>query len=86
MPIDPIHQVSFILAGKTEKDQKMPFRLYYLWTKKKLPQIDGDEISQRLLPAKKDGSGVSAEQDVQRECSVERDLEKDDRWNGAPEE
>ena len=45
LPIDPIHQVSFILAGKTEKDQKMPFRLYYLWTKKKLPQLDGDEIS-----------------------------------------
>src|SRR5512139_2695641 len=46
LPVDPIHQVSFILAGKTEKDQNMPFRLYYLWTKKKLPQIDGDEISQ----------------------------------------
>ena len=45
LPIDPIHQVSFILAGKTEKDQKMPFRLYYLWTKKKLPLLDGDEIS-----------------------------------------
>ena len=45
LPIDPIHQVSFILAGKTEKDQNRPFRLYYLWTKKKLPQIDGDEIS-----------------------------------------
>ena len=86
MPIDPIHQVSFILAGKTEKDQKMPFRLYYLWTKKKLPQIDGDEISQRFLLAKKDGSGVSAEQDVQRECPAERNLEKDNRWNGAPEE
>ena len=45
LPIDPIHQVSFILAGRTEKDPKMPFRLYYLWTKKKLPQMDGDEIS-----------------------------------------
>ena len=45
LPIDPIHQVSFILAGKTEKDQNMPFRLYYLWTKKKLPQLDGDEIT-----------------------------------------
>ena len=45
LPIDPIHQVSFVLAGKTEKDQNMPFRLYFLWTKKKLPQIDGDEIS-----------------------------------------
>jgi len=46
LPIDPIHQVSFILAGKTEKDRSMPFRLYFLWTKKKLPQLDGDEISQ----------------------------------------
>ena len=45
LPVDPIHQVSFILAGKTEKDQVMPFRLYFLWTKKKLPQLDGDEIS-----------------------------------------
>jgi hypothetical protein len=45
LPIDPIHQVSFILGGKTEKDQRMPFRLYFLWTKKKLPQLDGDEIS-----------------------------------------
>jgi len=44
-PVDPIHQVSFILAGRTEQDQTMPFRLYFLWTKKKLPQLDGDEIS-----------------------------------------
>ena len=45
LPVDPIHQVSFIVAGKTGKDQAMPFRLYFLWTKKKLPQLDGDEIS-----------------------------------------
>jgi hypothetical protein len=45
LPIDPIHQVSFILAGRTEQDRAMPYRLYFLWTKKKLPQLDGDEIS-----------------------------------------
>jgi hypothetical protein len=45
LPIDPIHQVSFILAGRGEKDPARPFRLYFLWTKKKLPQLDGDEIS-----------------------------------------
>jgi len=45
LPVDPIHQVSFVLAGKTERDPVMPFRLYFLWTKKKLPQLDGDEIS-----------------------------------------
>ena len=45
LPIDPIHQVSFVLAGKTARDPAMPFRLYFLWTKKKLPRLDGDEIS-----------------------------------------
>ena len=45
LPIDPIHQVSFVLAGKAERDQIMPYRLYFLWTKKKSPQLDGDEIS-----------------------------------------
>ena len=45
LPIDPIHHVSFILAGKTVKDPVLPFRLYFLWTRKKLPQLDGEEIS-----------------------------------------
>ena len=45
LPVDPIHYVSFILAGKTSKDEERPFRLYYLWTKKKLPRLDGEEIS-----------------------------------------
>jgi hypothetical protein len=45
IPIDPIHHVYFILAGYTTKDPNRPFRLYLLWTKKKLPQLDGDEIS-----------------------------------------
>jgi hypothetical protein len=45
LPIDPIHYVSFILAGKTDKDKENSFRLYYLWTKKRLPQLDGEEIA-----------------------------------------
>ena len=45
MPLDPIHHVFFILGGYTERDQQQPFRLYLLWTKKKLPQLDGDEIA-----------------------------------------
>jgi len=53
LPIDPIHYVSFILAGKTSKDEERPFRLYYLWTKKKLPRLDGEEISNAFsLPRK----------------------------------
>jgi hypothetical protein len=45
LPVDPINQVHFILAGYSAKDTKNPFQLYLLWTKKKLPLLDGDEIS-----------------------------------------
>jgi len=45
LPIDPIHHVYFILGGFTGRDRQQPFRLYLLWTKKKLPQLDGDEVT-----------------------------------------
>jgi hypothetical protein len=45
LPLDPVHHVHFILAGYTGKDEQDPYRLYLLWTKKKLPLLDGDEIS-----------------------------------------
>lgn len=43
-PIDPIHQVTFILGGYTDSDPAKPFRMYLLWTKRKLPLLDSDEI------------------------------------------
>ena len=45
IPLDPIHQVYFILAVYSAVNPKNPFQLYLIWTKKKLPLIDGDEIS-----------------------------------------
>jgi len=44
VPLDPLHHVHFILAGRSARDSENPYRLYLLWTKKKLPQLDGDEI------------------------------------------
>jgi 20S proteasome alpha/beta subunit len=43
--LDPLLFAYFILAGYTERDPKRPSRLYFLWTKKRLPQLDGDEIT-----------------------------------------
>jgi len=45
VPLDPLHHVHFILAGCSAKDAENPYHLYLLWTKKKLPKLDGDEIS-----------------------------------------
>lgn len=45
LPVDPMHHIYFVLAGLTEKDSARPFRIYMLWAKKKLPQLDGDEIA-----------------------------------------
>jgi len=44
VPLDPLHHVHFILAGYSPRNTENPFKLYLLWTKKKLPQLDGDEI------------------------------------------
>jgi len=44
-PLDPIHQVYFVLGGCTNQTSLHDFRLYLLWTKRKLPMLDGDEIS-----------------------------------------
>ncbi len=44
-PLDPMHHVHFILAGRSRSDQRNPYKMYFLWTKKKLPQLAGEEIS-----------------------------------------
>jgi 20S proteasome alpha/beta subunit len=44
-PIDPIHQVTFILGGYAgEQASEGRFKLFLLWTKRKLPLLDIDEI------------------------------------------
>jgi hypothetical protein len=45
LPLDPIHHVYFILGGYTHKGSADPYRLYLLWTKKKMPQLDGEDIA-----------------------------------------
>jgi len=45
LPLDPIHYVYFILGGYASRDGEDPFRLYFVWARKKLPQLDGEEIS-----------------------------------------
>jgi len=44
LPLDPLHHVHFILAGVSSQASSQPYRMYLLWTKKSLPQLDGDEI------------------------------------------
>ena len=76
LPIDPIHQVSFILAGKTEKDRSMPFRLYFLWTKKKLPQLDGDEISRAFSLPRRMGLEFQLNKMCKENASLKEILKK----------
>lgn len=44
VPLDPLHHVFFILAGRTSAGADDPFRMYLIWTRRKLPQLDADEI------------------------------------------
>ena len=43
-PIEPVHQVTFILAGYTPHNIENPFQMHLIWTKRKLPMLDSDEI------------------------------------------
>ena len=45
VPLDPVHPVVFLLAGVSHRDEQDPYQLYLLWAKKKLPQLDGEEVS-----------------------------------------
>jgi hypothetical protein len=76
LPIDPIHQVSFILAGRAEKDQAMPYRLYFLWTKKKLPQLDGDEISHAFSLPRRMGLEFQLNKMCKEKASLKEILKK----------
>lgn len=44
LPVDPVHQVHFILGGYTARDARRPYRLYLFWTKHKLQRLAGDEL------------------------------------------
>jgi hypothetical protein len=76
LPIDPIHHVSFVLAGRTTKEADEPFRLYYLWTKKKLPQLDGDEISHAFSLPRRMGLEFQLNQMAKEGVPLERLIEK----------
>lgn len=45
LPPDPIHYIYFVLGGVALENGGDPFRLYLIWTRKKLPLLDGEEIT-----------------------------------------
>ncbi|MHC1743716.1 MAG: hypothetical protein AB9873_11875 [Syntrophobacteraceae bacterium] len=72
IPLDPIRHVYFVLGGQTSGDGKDPFRLYLIWPRKKLPQLDGEEISTAYT--------------VPRRMSLELALDELGKSNAAPGE
>ena len=72
LPVDPINQVHFILAGYSARNTKNPFQLNLLWTKKKLPQIDGDEI----ITAYSVPRSITLEYQLNQLCKDNRNLEE----------
>jgi len=56
--LDPLLYTYFILAGYTDRDPGRPTRLYLLWNKKRLPQLDGDEITRAFAVPRRIGLEV----------------------------
>jgi 20S proteasome alpha/beta subunit len=72
LPLDPIHHVFFILAGYGGRDADHTYRSYLLWTKKKLPQPDSDEISRAYAAPRMMG----LEHTLNRLCGENADLDR----------
>ena len=54
----------------------MPFRLYFLWTKKKLPQLDGDEISRAFSLPRRMGLEFQLNKMCQENAPLKEMVEK----------
>lgn len=72
LPLDPIHHVHFILAGYAGKNTQKPFQLYLVWTKKKLPLLDGDEITSAFAVPRV----MRLEYNLNRFCKENKPLEE----------
>jgi hypothetical protein len=42
--VDPIHHLHFLLAGRSADSDGDPYRIFLIWTKRRLPQLDSDEV------------------------------------------
>ena len=76
LPLDPLHNIFFILAGHSAKDAENPFQLYLLWTKKKLPQLDGDQINLAYAVPRRMGLEYSLNQLCKENAPLEQVFRK----------
>jgi hypothetical protein len=74
--LDPLMHIHFILAGYTSRDQQQSRRMYFLWTKKKLPQLDGDEITTAFTVPRRMGLEYSLSVLAQSNAAVDDILAK----------
>ncbi len=76
VPVDPMHQVHFILAGVSAQDPDDPFKLYLVWTKKKQPQLDGEEIRHAFTVPRRMALEYRLSQMAQRGATVQEVLQE----------
>jgi len=76
VPVDPLHHVHFILAGVSGEDPENPYKLYLVWTKKKRPQLDGEEILHAFTVPRRMALEYRLSQMAQRGASAEEVLKE----------
>jgi hypothetical protein len=88
LPLDPFHHVHFIIAGRTLEQGDDPYRMYMLWTKRKLPQLDGDRIAEAYAVPRRMGLEYRLNQLCRRKAPlsqaldlIRKDMEKSGEQN-----
>lgn len=74
--LDPLLFAYFILGGYTDRDLERPTRLYFLWTKKRLPQLDGEEITNAFTVPRRIGLEVKLAQLCQTRATSQEILDQ----------
>lgn len=76
VPLDPMHYVHFILAGVSGQDHENPYKLYLVWTKKKRPQLDGEEILNAFTVPRRMALEYRLSKMAERDASAEEVLKE----------
>jgi len=95
LPVDPVHHMYFILAGRNAASDKDPFMIRLIWNRKRHPQLEGEDIRFAFTVPRQMGLEYSLAKQIQEGATIEavydnvqramtRFLEKDASMVSAP--
>ncbi len=71
LPVDPVHHMYFILAGRDPSSEEAPFKIHLIWNRKRHPQLEGEEIKTAYTVPRQMGLEYSLAKQIQEGATIE---------------